>query len=75
MENISLRIRKENQKLEARLNEFGIYTYEQIMNWDPQAVEEFCRLLTFRDRIERDDWLGQARQLHAAKYGEQKRSA
>lgn len=63
------------EKLEQRLNDFGIYTYEQIMNWDPKAVEEFCRLLTFRDRIERDDWIGQAQQLHEQKHGSRKRSA
>jgi predicted flap endonuclease-1-like 5' DNA nuclease/predicted nuclease with TOPRIM domain len=50
--------------LEEKLNQYGIYTYEQIMHWDPVAVDEFSRLLTFRDRIERDDWIGQARTLH-----------
>jgi predicted flap endonuclease-1-like 5' DNA nuclease len=55
--------------LEKRLNEFGIYTYRQIMDWDQVAVAEFSRLLAFRDRILRDDWIGQARQLHAEKYG------
>jgi len=47
--------------LEARLNDYGIYTFKQIMEWKPKAIEEFSRLLTFRDRIERDDWLSQAR--------------
>ena len=47
--------------LEARLNDYGIYTFRQIMEWEPEAVEEFSRLLAFRDRIVRDDWIGQAR--------------
>ncbi len=55
--------------LESRLNEFGIYTYRQIMDWDHVAVEEFSRLLTFRDRILRDKWIDQARRLYAEKYG------
>ena len=47
--------------LEARLNDYGIYTFKQIMEWTPAAIEEFSHLLTFKDRIERDDWVSQAR--------------
>ena len=47
--------------LESRLNEFGIYTFKQIMEWKPNEIEEFSRLLTFKERIVRDDWQGQAR--------------
>ena len=47
--------------LEARLNDYGIYTFKQIMEWTPAAIEEFSLLLTFKDRIERDDWISQAR--------------
>jgi predicted flap endonuclease-1-like 5' DNA nuclease len=54
--------------LEKKLNEFGIYTYRQIMDWDEAAVEEFSTLLAFRDRIQRDDWMGQARHLYEEKY-------
>ena len=53
--------------LENRLNEFGIYTFKQIMEWQPEEIEEFSRLLTFRDRIERDDWQGQARFFYRQK--------
>ncbi len=53
--------------LEGRLNDYGIYTYRQIMEWKPEAVEEFSRLLAFRDRILRDDWKGQAQQLYEQK--------
>ena len=47
--------------LEARLNDYGVYTFKQIMEWKPEAIEEFSHLLTFKDRIERDDWISQAR--------------
>ena len=47
--------------LEARLNDYGIYTFKQIMEWDADAIEEFSRLLAFKDRIERDEWINQAR--------------
>lgn len=57
------------QVLEKKLNAFGVYTYRQIMDWDSVAVAEFSKLLSFRDRIERDDWIGQARNLHYEVYG------
>ncbi len=47
--------------LEKRLNDFGIYTFRQVIEWKPEEIEEFSRLLAFRDRIVRDDWQGQAR--------------
>ena len=53
--------------LETRLNEFGIYTFKQIMDWQPNEIEEFSRLLTFKERIERDDWQGQARFFYKKK--------
>jgi len=53
--------------LETRLNEFGIYTFKQIMDWKPNEIEEFSRLLTFKERIERDDWQGQARFFYKKK--------
>jgi predicted flap endonuclease-1-like 5' DNA nuclease len=53
--------------LEARLNDYGIYTFKQIKEWKPEAIEEFSRLLAFRDRIERDEWLAQAGNLYEKK--------
>ena len=55
--------------LEKRLNDFGVYTFKQIMDWKPEEVEEFSRLLAFRDRIDRDDWKGQARFFYNQKRG------
>lgn len=53
--------------LEQRLNASGIYAYPQIMKWDEKAIREFSELLVFKDRIYRDDWLGQAARLYQQK--------
>jgi len=53
--------------LENRLHEFGIYTWEQIATWSPEHVKEFSARLAFKDRIQREDWIGQAQKLHAEK--------
>ena len=53
--------------LETRLHEFGIYNWEQIATWSPEHVKEFSARLSFKDRIQREDWIGQAQKLHAEK--------
>ncbi len=53
--------------LEKRLNEYGIYTFKQIMHWEDKTVQEFSTLLAFKDRIDRDDWIGQAARFYFAK--------
>lgn len=49
--------------LEKRLHEFGIYTYAQIAAWDEDLIKEFSARLAFKDRIHREHWVEQARQL------------
>ena len=49
--------------LEEKLHGFGIYTYEQIANWNDENIAAFDQLLSFKGRIERDDWLKQAKDL------------
>lgn len=61
--------------LEARLNDYGIYTFKQIMEWSQEAIDEFSNLLTFRDRIERDEWQHQARYFYAQKHVGQEKFA
>lgn len=51
--------------LEKRLHEFGIYTYAQIAAWDEDHIREFSARLAFKDRIHREHWVEQARQLVA----------
>ena len=46
-----------------KLNEFGVYQYQQIASWDTLAIAEFSKLLASHDRIQREDWNGQARRL------------
>lgn len=55
--------------LEKKLNDFGIYTYQQIMEWDAAAIEAFSDLLAFKDRISRENWIGQARRLYSQAHG------
>ena len=48
--------------LEQKLNELGVYTYDQIMSWGDLDIEGYARQLLW-DRIEADEWVLQARQL------------
>ncbi len=51
--------------IEDKLNGFGIYTYEQIANWNQDNIDTFDGLLSFKGRIERDNWIAQAKELNA----------
>lgn len=53
--------------LEGKLNSFGVFTFKQIANWTPDNVAEFDDLLSFKGRINRDDWISQAAELYANK--------
>lgn len=53
------------QVLAQRLHEFGIYTYAQIAAWNDDHIKEFSSRLAFKDRIQREHWVEQARQLVA----------
>ncbi len=53
-------------KLEALLQDLGFWHFDQIAAWTPAQVAWVnARLGTFRGRIERDDWITQARSLGA----------
>lgn len=49
--------------LEEKLHNFGIYTYEQVAAWEAEQVSAFDDLLSFKGRIERDEWIRQANEL------------
>ncbi|MGJ8657121.1 MAG: NADH-quinone oxidoreductase subunit J [Akkermansiaceae bacterium] len=53
--------------LEDKLNNFGVFTFKQIADWTPENVTEFDDLLSFKGRIDRDNWIAQATELHANK--------
>ncbi len=50
--------------LEKRLHDLGIYTWRQIASWEERHIREFSNRLAFKDRIVREKWVEQARQLN-----------
>ena len=50
-------------KLEKKLNELGIYHFDQIAAWDSAAVNWVDSYLSFKGRIARDGWVEQAKSL------------
>jgi predicted flap endonuclease-1-like 5' DNA nuclease len=57
--------------LERMLHNLGITTFRQIARWSEREVAEFdARLPEFPGRIQRDQWVTQARALHESKYGQ-----
>jgi NADH-quinone oxidoreductase subunit E len=55
-------------KLEQVLNGLGIWTYGQIAAWTPEEIAWVDDYLSFKGRIGRDNWLGQAAALAEAKH-------
>lgn len=49
--------------LEAKLHENGVTSYAQIAGWTDADVAEMDEKLSFGGRIERDDWISQAKEL------------
>lgn len=49
--------------LEKKLNDLGVYRYEQIAAWKKTDIKWVDDQLKFRGRIERDDWVKQAKKL------------
>ena len=60
------RIRGVGPGLARRLNEMGIYHFEQIGRLGAAGIAEIDRVLAFPGRIQRDDWVGQAKALAEA---------
>ena len=50
---------------EARLNALGIWHFDQIAAWSPENIAWAGSFLAFVGRIEREDWVGQAKILAA----------
>ena len=55
-------------KIEEQLNEIGIWTWRQIANWKKAECNWVDAHLSFHGRIEREQWVKQAKAL--AKGGE-----
>lgn len=54
------RIRGIGQRNEELLNGLGIFHFGQIAAWTPGEVAWIGQYIAFPERIERDDWIGQA---------------
>lgn len=50
-------------KIESLLNSIGVYKWEQITHWGEAEREWVDGFLKFKGRIERDDWISQAKAL------------
>lgn len=58
-------------KINAELQAMGITTFKQLATLTPEQIEAiYVEIEHFRGRIEREDWMGQARDFHFRKYGE-----
>jgi NADH-quinone oxidoreductase subunit E len=55
-------------KIEGTLHELGIFTFAQVAGWKKAEREWVDGYLNFKGRIDRDDWVKQAKAL--AKGGE-----
>lgn len=50
-------------KLEEKLNALGIFHYWQVAGFSAEDIARVDDELNFKGRIERDDWIGQAKKL------------
>ena len=53
-------------ELSARLIKLGITKFDQIANFSDDEIARVDEVLNFKGRIERENWIGQARELMAA---------
>lgn len=61
--------------LEKKLNENGITSLKQIAVWTADDIASFDDKLSFHGRIEREDWIGQAKDLLDGKPPRAKKAA
>lgn len=59
------RIRGIGALTEKRLNAMGVSSYEDIANWTREDIDRVSKSLDFKGRIERENWVEQARILSA----------
>jgi predicted flap endonuclease-1-like 5' DNA nuclease len=64
------RIRGIGVLIEKRLNQLNVSTYEHIANWTAADIERISQSLDFKGRIERENWVEQARILSAGGHTE-----
>ena len=55
---------------EHTLHELGVYSFRQIANFGVSDIARVnAELKEFKGRMEQDDWIGQAKELHFKKHG------
>jgi predicted flap endonuclease-1-like 5' DNA nuclease len=59
------RIRGIGVLIERKLNSLGVGSYEDIANWTREDIDRVSQSLDFKGRIERENWVEQARILAA----------
>ena len=59
------RIRGIGVLIERKLNSMGVTTYDHIANWTADDIDRVSQSLDFKGRIERENWVEQARILSA----------
>ncbi len=57
------RIKGVTSAFQTRLNQLGVYTFHQISQWQEKQIKAFSSRLAFKDRIDRESWVEQARDL------------
>ena len=56
---------------ERALNDLGVFNFRQIASFGVADIARVnAKLKEFKGRMEQDDWIGQAKELHFKKYGE-----
>jgi len=53
--------------LEKKLNALGVTSLKQVVEFTPEEIERVDAELSFKGRIEREEWVAQARDLLAGK--------
>ena len=56
-------------KIEGTLNDLGVHTFAQIAEWEEPQRDWVNGYLSFKGRIEREEWVPQAQRLAAEKSG------
>ena len=49
--------------MEKKLHAIGVTHFKQIAGWTKKDIAEFDQKLNFKGRIERENWVEQARKL------------
>jgi len=57
------KIKGVGKELVERLEKIGVVKFEQIANWTDEDIANVDEVLSFKGRIEREDWVEQAKEL------------